>query len=290
VKYRASNLFLAPPTIVQLCKHPAVKDYDLSSVRNIMVGGAPVSAELTRQLVAIMPSTTNFFQGYGLTETATAVSAGPLTQKVSTPGSAGQLIPGVSARILKSDGTYGRFGEQGELVFKSPSNALYYRDNEEATRATFIDGWVRTGDEGYINEHYEVFIVDRLKEIMKVRGFQVAPAEIEGHLLDSKYVSDACVVGVPDEYSGELPFAFIVPSSEAAKLIEKGEAADVKAAIAEHVSDVKVPYKHLAGGIHFVDAVPRNPSGKLLRRLLRDEAKVLREKILVEEAKVKAKL
>jgi len=289
VKYRASNLFLVPPMVVQLCKHPAVKNYDLSFVRNIMVGAAPVSAELTKQLVAILP-TANIFQGYGLTETATAVSVGPLAQKVSTPGSVGQLMPGVSLRILKSDGTYGGFGEQGELVVKSPANALYYSNNKEATRETFINGWVRTGDEGYMDENCELFIVDRLKEIMKVRGFQVAPAELEGHLLDSKYVSDVCVVGVPDEYNGELPFAFIVPSSEAAKLIEKGEVAQVKAAIAKHVSDVKVPYKHLSGGIHFVDSVPKNPSGKLLRRLLRDEAKVLREKILAEGPKAKAKL
>jgi len=289
VKYRAANLFVVPPMIVLLCKHPGVKDYDLSCVRNIMVGAAPMSGELTKQLVSIIP-TTNFFQGYGLTETATTVTAGPLSQKVSTLGSAGHLVPGVSVRILKSDGTYGGFGEQGELVVKSPSNALCYSNNKEATRETFIDGWVRTGDKAYVDERSEVFIVDRLKEIMKVRGFQVAPAELEGHLLDSKYVSDVCVVGVPDEYSGELPFAFIVPSSEAAKLIEKGEAAHVKAAIAKHVSDVKVSYKHLAGGIHFVDAVPKNPSGKLLRRLLRDEAKVLREKILAEEQKTKAKL
>lgn len=96
-----------------------------------MVGAAPLSGELTKQLVAIIP-TTNIFQGYGLTETATTVTAGPLTQKVSTLGSAGQLIPGVSARVLKSDGTYGGFGEQGELVLKSPSNALRYSNNEEA--------------------------------------------------------------------------------------------------------------------------------------------------------------
>jgi len=282
---------LVPPMIVMLCKHPAAQDYDLSNVRNIMVGAAPLSSELTKQLVRKLPYS-NVFQGYGLTETSTTVTMGALTQKVSTLGSAGRLIPGVIARVIKSDGSYGTFGEEGELVIKSPSNALRYSNNEEATKETFIDGWVRTGDKAFINEKYEVFVVDRLKEIMKVRGFQVAPAELEGYLLDHAFVADVCVVGVPDEFSGELPFAFIVPDPQAAQLIKKGEKeiAKVKAAIAKHVSDTKVPYKHLAGGIEFIDVIPKNPSGKLLRRLLRDKAKESRAKIVAEQERAKAKL
>lgn len=152
--------------------------------------------------------------------------------------------------------------------------------------------WVRTGDKGYVTEDYELFIIDRLKEIIKVRGFQVAPAELEGCLLTHAWVTDACVVGIPDEFSGELPLAFIVPSGEAAKLIEQGEAgiAKVKAAIAKHVSDEKVSYKHLAGGIEFIDVIPKNLSGKLLRRLLRDKVNEVRAKTVAEQRKVATKL
>ena len=161
--------------------------------------------------------------------------------------------------------------------------------------------WVKTGDEVVIDKNNDVFVVDRLKEIMKVRGFQVAPAELEGHLLDHPYVSDVCVVGVPDEFSGEVPMAFIMPSSEARELIKTGPQGvlDVKKAICkvvspserslpdfgyltlfirQHVSGAKVAYKHLAGGVEFTDSIPKNPSGKLLRRFMRDKAKALRGK------------
>ncbi|KAF9646962.1 amp dependent CoA ligase [Thelephora ganbajun] len=288
-KYRVSTLFVVPPMIVLLCKHPATKNYDLSSVRAVMVGAAPTSAELTGQLMALLPNI-NFFQGYGLTETATTVCMGPLDKKVGTLGSAGQLLPGIRARLLKPDGTYGGPGEQGELVIYSPSNALGYVNNEQATKETFIDGWVRTGDEAIIDANNDIFIVDRLKEIMKVRGFQVAPAELEGHLLNNLFVSDVCVVGVPDEYSGEVPFAFVVPSAEANERIKRGEEKLVKAQIAKYVADAKAPYKHLVGGIEFIDIIPKNPSGKLLRRLLRDKAKEARQRIVGEANPTKARL
>lgn len=120
-----------------------------------------------------------------------------------------------------------------------------------------------------------MFIIDRLKELIKCRGFQVAPAELEGHLLDHQHVSDVCVVGVPDDYSGEVPLAFVVLSKEAVQMVEKDpkQAESVKALICKHVSDTKVRYKWLDGGVEFVDIIPKNPSGKLLRRFLRDRAK-----------------
>ncbi|KDQ63355.1 hypothetical protein JAAARDRAFT_147584 [Jaapia argillacea MUCL 33604] len=279
VRYRITHLFLVPPQIVLLCKHPAVKSYDLSHIRFIMAGAAPVSAELTMQLVKVLPNCA-IGQGYGMTETATSVANISIHQKVGTLGSAGTLVPGVVARVVRPDGSLAKIGEQGELFVKSPANALCYLNNEEATKETFIDGWVRTGDEVIINEGAELFIIDRLKEIMKVRGYQVAPAELEGHLLSHPDVADACVVGVPDEYSGELPFAFITLHSRSAGRIAGNpkEAEQIKDSIIRHVAEHKVHYKHLAGGVHFIDVIPKNPSGKLLRRLLRDQAKQLRAK------------
>ncbi|KAH9178629.1 amp dependent CoA ligase [Lactarius sanguifluus] len=272
-RHKANHILVVPPMVVLLCKHPATKNYDLSSIRMLFCGAAPLSAELTNSVVKLLPQAF-VGQGYGMTETCTAISMAPLSQKVSTFGSAGQLISGTRVRVVKADGTLAKVGEPGELVVTGPSMALRYLNNEKATAETFVDGWVRTGDEAIIAENNDIFIVDRLKEILKVRGFQVAPAELEGHLLTHPDVADSCVVGVPDDFSGEVPLAFVVLSVDAAKKASGSgaAAAKIKASIAKHVADHKVAYKKLAGGVEFVDAIPKNPSGKLLRRVLRDKA------------------
>jgi len=287
-RFKISHLLLVPPQAVLLCKHPAVKKFDLKHVRFAMSGAAPLSAELTMQLVKVLPNAT-IGQGYGMTETCTSVSMVPITQHIGKLGSAGQLMPGCVARVVKSDGTLGGVGEEGELVVKGPQMALRYSNNEQATKETFQDGWVRTGDEVKFDADGNLFIVDRLKEILKVRGFQVAPAELEGHLLDHRDVADVCVVGIPDEYSGEIPLAFIVLEASTAERVKKHpkEAEKVKASICKHVSDAKVQYKWLVGGVEFVDVIPKNPSGKLLRRLLREKAKELRGFKLGTAAKAK---
>jgi len=239
-----------------------------------MVGAAPLSNEVNAQIFRVFPEA-HIGQAYGMTETCTSVSAWPITKRRGTAGSAGLLEPGIRARILKEDGTFGTYDEPGELLIWSPSNALGYYNNEEATKETFVDGWVRTGDVAKIDRNLELWILDRMKEIMKVRGFQVAPAELEGCILDHPDVNDTCVVGIPDEYSGEVPLAFVVLNSDAAKRAEKNtdEGAKIKASIQKHVSDNKVYYKRLAGGVEFVLTIPKNPSGKLLRRVLREKAR-----------------
>ncbi|KAG5647554.1 hypothetical protein DXG03_008907 [Asterophora parasitica] len=217
----------------------------------------------------------------------------PPAQKIATIGSAGQLIPGIVARVVKEDGSLAQEGEQGELVVTGPSMALRYMNNEAAyvkplqlrvtfltsisTKETFVDGWVHTGDEVIIKNN-EIYVVDRLKEIMKVRGFQVAPAELEGHLLLHPDVADACVVSIPDDYSGELPLAYIVLSEQAVRRVggNAQAATHLKGVLAKHVADAKVAYKQLAGGVEFIDAIPKNPSGKMLRRVLREQARKLK--------------
>ncbi|KAG6817716.1 hypothetical protein H0H87_004507 [Tephrocybe sp. NHM501043] len=304
IRYRITHLFIVPPQVVLLCKHPSVKDYDFSHVKYLMCGAAPLSGDLVQKLCHIFPNA-SIGQGYGLTETCTTIGMLPMTQKIGTLGSAGQLLPGIVAKVVKEDGTLAKEGEQGELVVKGPSMALYYLNNEAAyvelllrswihsqrwnyrSKETFVDGWVRTGDE-VILKNGDLYIVDRLKEIMKVRGFQVAPAELEGHLLSHSDVTDACVVSIPDDYSGELPFAFVVLSEAAARRIagNANAAAQEKATLAKYVADAKVHYKHLAGGIEFIETVPKNPSGKILRRILRDEAR----KSKASNAEIRAKL
>ncbi|KAL1694704.1 hypothetical protein GGG16DRAFT_87336 [Schizophyllum commune] len=275
-RHKITHMCVVPPQIVLLNKHPAAQGRDYSHVRFIMSGAAPLSAELLNQTSKLMPNAT-VGQGYGLTETSTTISMVPPSQKIGTPGASGMIIEGATVRILKPDGTYAKEGELGEILVRAPSNALGYLNNEQATKETFLPGGlVRTGDEGYVKNH-EIYVVDRLKELIKVRGFQVAPAELEGHLLQHPAVADACVVGVPDEYSGEVPLAFVVLHESYKGKVTGGAALEeLKADIAKHVADNKAAYKRLAGGVVMIDAIPKNPSGKILRRLLRDRAKAER--------------
>ncbi|KIM38392.1 hypothetical protein M413DRAFT_245572 [Hebeloma cylindrosporum] len=281
VRHRISHLLLVPPQVVLLCKHAAVQNYDIRKyVRMIMCGAAPLSHELNQQLFEMFP-TAHIGQAYGMTETCTATTMFPISVKRGTSGSSGILLPGTVARVVKPDGSLAGYDEAGELVIKTPSVALGYSNNAQATKETFVDGWVRTGDEVKIGRDGEVVVLDRLKEIMKVKGFQVAPAELEGCLLDHPDVSNACVVGVPDDYSGEVPLAFVVLTMDAARRAEKhGNANSIRRSIIQHVADNKIHYKHLAGGVEFVSAIPTSPSGKLLRRVLRDQAKELRKRVV----------
>jgi len=273
VRYRITHLLVVPPMLVLLCKHPIVKNYDLTHVRLCSSGAAALSNEVIQQLFRVLPNA-YISQGYGMTETATVVTATSTSQR-HTKGGAGVLLPGVVARVIKQDGSLARVGETGELVVRTPSLALKYLNNEQATKETFVNGWLRTGDEVKFDEQGELYVVDRLKELIKVRGFQVAPAELEGHLLNHKYVADVCVVSVVDEYSGEVPLAFVVPHASLAQKIknEAKEAQKVKAELLKHVSDHKTKYKWLEGGVEFVDDIPKTSSGKLLRRVLRDRAR-----------------
>ncbi|KAG6916029.1 hypothetical protein DXG01_008752 [Tephrocybe rancida] len=232
----------------------------------IMCGAAPLSHEVNQQLCELLPDA-HIGQAYGMTETCTATTMWPITQKRGISGSAGQLLPGTIARAVKSDGSLARYNEAGELYIKTPSVALGYANNAEA--------WVRTGDEVKIDQNGELWILDRLK----VKGFQVAPAELEGCILDHPDVASACVVGMPDDYSGEVPLAFVVLTADArGRVSQKPTAADeIKASIIQHVAANKVNYKHLAGGVEFISVIPISPSGKLLRRVLRDKAKTLRQ-------------
>jgi len=221
----------------------------------------------------------SIFQGYGMTETSTIVSMGAFGRKQGVLGCAGQLVNNTEARILKGDGKYADYDEIGELHVRGPQMALEYFQNPAATKETFDDGWVRTGDVVFLKRNGDLFVVDRLKEFMKVRGFQVAPAELEGHLFNHPDVDDVGVVSIEDEFSGELPVAFIVLSETIAKRIEqdKEESEKVKASIKKHVQDKKVNYKWLHD-VQFISAIPKNPSGKILRRHLREQARAMYKK------------
>ncbi|KAH9915423.1 amp dependent CoA ligase [Fomitopsis serialis] len=271
-RYRITTLPCVPPMGVLF--HPDVKKYDLSSIKSFMIGAAPVSPELQAALASVFPQAT-IGQGFGMTETFTIVALQRHDQKVGTLGSAGVLLPGVTARVVRPDGTDCAPDEPGQFVVKMPSLALGYLNNEQANKETFVDGWLNTGDEVIINDQAELFVIDRIKELLKVRGFQVAPAELEGFILDHPDVADVCVVSLLDDFNGDLPLAFVVPNASAKERMSKdpAEAEKIKAAIIKYVADGKVSYKQLTAGVEFIDAIPRNPSGKLLRRFLRDKAR-----------------
>ncbi|KAI0275165.1 hypothetical protein BC834DRAFT_851417 [Gloeopeniophorella convolvens] len=286
-RHKITHLLVVPPMVVLLCKHPATKDYEaeLKNIRFCFSGAAPLSPELAHQLEKVLPNA-SLGQGYGMTETATAVSMTSALEKVGKAGSAGIAVPGVKFRVVKEDGSLAKLGERGELVVQSPSNALRYHENPKATAETFLEGgWVRTGDEVEYDAEGNIYVVDRLKELIKVRGFQVAPAELEGHLLSHPDVLDVCIVPVPDDFSGELPLAYIVlhPPAALRAASSQSEADAIKAELSKYVADVKVNYKWLKGGVEFIDAIPKNPSGKLLRRVLREKART--ERAAAEKAK-----
>lgn len=245
---------LVPPIVLQLVKHPTLARGALPALRTIMSGAAPLSAELTSACEERLG--VRVIQGYGMTESSPATHVTPLTGAVA--GSAGELVGSTEMRLV--DPETGRDvppGIAGEVWVRGPQVMLGYLNQPEATRSTVdADGWLHTGDLARVHADGQLFVVDRLKELIKYKGFPVAPAELEAVLVSHPAVLDAAVIPVPDEDAGEVPKAFVVRRAPV-------DAADLIAFVAEHVA----PYKRIAA-VEFVDAIPKSPSGKILRRVL----------------------
>ncbi|KAJ6475242.1 acetyl-CoA synthetase-like protein [Mycena vitilis] len=278
-KYKITHLLLVPPMVVLFTKKLGIDVEELRSVRVVSVAGAPLNNDLVKRLSQTIPQSV-IGQIYGMTE-AGALTAPSLHSKIALAGnlssgassaSVGRLLPGVVWKVIRPDGLVAERGEKGELWVKTPSMAAGYRNNLESWSDTFVDGWLRSGDEVYLDDSGELFVVQRLKDFMKVKGFRVNPEELESQLLKHADVADCCVVPVADEFSGEVPRAFIVLTQEARGRLgaDDNELAKLKAILIQHVADHKVTYKHLGGGIEFCDEIPKTASGKMLRRLLRD--------------------
>lgn len=283
-KFKINTLFLVPPIIIAMINNPQVLGkFDLSSVKTIFTGAAPLGAETAEEIVKQYPHWI-VRQGYGLTETCTVVCSTIDNDVVF--GTSGVLLAGFKARILREDGSeVTAYSEPGELVVQSHSVVLGYLNNEQANKETFLaddDGngrWMRTGDEAIVTKeasgHEHITIVDRIKELIKVKGLQVAPAELEAFLLTHPYVADCAVIPVPDDRAGELPKAYVVKSGQVS--IEENDRI-VKRDIMKFVEENKSRHKWIAGGVEFIDEIPKSPSGKILRRLLRDKEKEERRK------------
>ncbi|KAL8766731.1 MAG: hypothetical protein Q9194_006187 [Teloschistes cf. exilis] len=270
-RFQINSLYLVPPIIVTMVKtNPTCEKYDLRSVQCIFTGAAPLGKETAESLQEQYP-TWKIRQGYGLTETATVICSSPPNDIWF--GSSGSLLPMVEARIMSADGTeITAYDQPGELVVRSPSVVLGYLNNDEANRETFEDGWMRTGDVALFRKHLNgaehCFIVDRMKELIKVKGMQVAPAELESHLLTHPAVVDCAVISVPDEAAGELPKAFVVKSPSVG--LEENDRMLIRD-IQKHVEKDKARHKWLKGGVTFLPEIPKSPSGKILRRMLKDK-------------------
>ncbi|KAF2087405.1 acetyl-CoA synthetase-like protein [Saccharata proteae CBS 121410] len=263
-RFRITDLTLVPPVIVAMAKHPACKSFDLSSVERIGCGAAPLGREVCAELEKLWPDrSVNVKQGWGMTEATCSVTIFH-PETYSDSFSVGEISPNCEAKIVDENGNEVPRGSRGEIWVRGPIVMKGYWNNPRATQETVTqDGWLRTGDIAYVDKDGLFFIVDRMKELIKVKGNQVAPAELEALLLDHEGVADAAVIGVTID-GEEVPRAYIVKTAGIETTAE-----DIHMFMKARVSKTK----QLVGGVRFVDAIPKNPSGKITRNVLREQAK-----------------
>ena len=247
---------VVPPIVLALAKHPVVSKYDLSSLRRIFSGAAPLGGDLARQCATRLNVSVR--QGYGLTETSPVTHSHPMESDVEKLESVGPPVVNTECRLVSAETDEDvRPGERGELWIRGPQVMKGYFNKPEATAMCMTpDGWFKTGDVAVMDELGWFAIVDRVKELIKYKGLQVAPAELEAILLSHPDVTDAAVIPVPDDDAGEIPKAYVV-----ARVPLTADA--VMQFVAERVS----PYKKVRQ-VEFVDTIPKSASGKILRRLL----------------------
>jgi len=249
---------LVPPIVLGLAKQPVVDNYDLSSLRLIFSGAAPLGEGLQREASRRLGC--EVIQGYGMTEASPVTHLSPDTPGMARTGSVGFAVPNTEVKLVSTEtGAECETGEEGELYIRGPQIMRGYLNRpQETAECLDEEGWYHSGDIGYVDEDGFFFIVDRVKELIKYKGMQVAPAELEALLLTHPAVADVAVVPSPDEEAGELPKAFVVKSGEVT-------AEALMAFTAEH----KAPHKRIRL-VEFVDEIPKSASGKILRRVLVD--------------------
>ncbi|MEM7130591.1 MAG: 4-coumarate--CoA ligase family protein [Chloroflexota bacterium] len=263
-KYSITRANLVPPIILGLAKHPAVDNYDLSSLTLLTSGAAPLGKDLieaTSQRIDCVVT-----QGYGLTETSPVTHVLPDSRSALKPGSIGPAISNTEVMIVDvASGEALGPNQSGEVWIRGPQVMKGYLNNPTATAGCIDDeGWFHTGDVGYADEDGDFYIVDRVKELIKYKGFQVAPAELEALLLSHEAIADAAVIPSPDEEAGEIPKAFVVLKGAPKDAPNENWDAD---ALMAWVSGQVAPHKKIRR-LAFVDEIPKSASGKILRRLL----------------------
>jgi len=257
-KYEVTAAYLVPPIMLGLAKHPAVDNHDLSKLKWVLSGAAPLGGDMAEAVSKRLNLVVT--QGYGLTETSPVTHAGPDTPNWINSASAGMVVPNTEVKVvdLESGKALG-VGEQGEIWMRGPQVMKGYLGKPEETAACIdAEGFFHSGDIGYADEDGYFYVVDRLKELIKYKGFQVPPAELEALLLTHPDVMDVAVIPSPDEEAGEVPKAFIVRKPNTSPTAE-----DLMAFVEQKVSPQKKVRR-----VEFTDQIPKSPSGKILRRLL----------------------
>ncbi|HEX8000489.1 MAG TPA: 4-coumarate--CoA ligase family protein [Pyrinomonadaceae bacterium] len=254
--YSVTYAHLVPPVILALTKQKIVENYNLSKLHTIFSGAAPLSEPVTKACIERLGC--RIRQGYGMTETSPVIHMSPIDTEKIKPGSVGQCVPNTECKIVETEtGKPLGYHQEGEIWVRGPQIMKGYLNRPEATAATIdADGWLHTGDIGYADEDGHFYIVDRAKELIKYKGFQVAPAELEALLLSHPAVADAAVIPVADEEAGEIPKAFVVL---------KTEASDEE--LMDFVAGRVAPYKKIRL-MERIEKIPKSASGKILRRVL----------------------
>ncbi|KAI7857864.1 hypothetical protein BDC45DRAFT_532162 [Circinella umbellata] len=263
-KFKVNDLPAAPPILIHLVNRPEVEKYDLSSLQRIGTGSAPISPSVVsrcaKKFQAFVP------QGYGMTETSPIITF--QTLETAKPDSIGPVIPCMAHKIIDSKGQEVGINEPGELCVRGPNVMLGYKSDPEATaNAIDKDNWLHTGDIVTKDKDGNLYIVDRIKELIKYKGFQVAPVELESILLQCPYVSDAGVIGITDETQGtEIPLAFITLPENLKNQASNVIASKVQGWVNQRVAN----HKRLRGGVRVIETIPKNDAGKLLRKNMKD--------------------
>lgn len=249
---------LVPPLILFLTKHPMVEDYNLC-LRQILSGAAPLGKDLSIECTEKL-GVNSIVQGYGLTETSPVVLLDLPPVKYS---SVGTLIANTESKIIdtKTGQILGPM-VSGELCIRGPQVMKGYLNKPEATAEMLKDGWLHTGDIAHYDENGYFYITERLKELIKYKGFQVPPAELESVILTHSDVQDCAVIGIPDELAGEVPRGYVVLKND--KNVKEND-------IAKYIENKVAPHKKLRGGVEFVSEIPKSAAGKILRRVLKDK-------------------
>lgn len=261
--HKITMSYVVPPVVLLLTKHPIVEKYDLSSLRMMNSGAAPLTRDLveaTHKRIGVPIK-----QGYGLSETSPTTHTQSWDSWNSSMGSVGAMLPNMTAKYMSPEEKEVPQGEVGELWLKGPNIFKGYLNNVEGTKnAMSEDGYFKTGDVGYQDENGNFFITDRVKELIKYKGFQVPPAELEGYLVSHEKIDDVAVLGVhKEELATEVPLAYVVLKQgiDASPSVEKEIVEWLNAKVASH--------KKLRGGVKFTEEIPKSVSGKILRRMLK---------------------
>lgn len=259
-EHRCSSMPAVPTMLALLLNHPEVDSYDLTSLEEVVCGASPLPVEVAKAFSAKFGCRVR--EIYGMTESTGIGSANRLSDDYR-PGSAGKAYPGTEVRIADEDGNEVPVGESGEITLRGPSIMMGYLNRPEATAETIRDGWLHTGDVGHVDEEGFLFIVDRKKDMIIRGGENIYPAELEGVLYEHSAVAEAAVVGVPDDVYGEAVVAIVVlkPGDEASE-----------AELISFVRERTTPFKAPAKVLFRQEELPKSGVGKILRRVLRDEA------------------